>query len=253
MTRSGVRQATPALYAVGGMAVFLVVWEFAAVVGLVDRFASSSPTEIIADVPAAFGKDELARDVWVTVQEWFTGFLLATLVGVPIGAVAAMTDWRGPLVENWLKFLLVVPMVAFVPVIIVWVGIGFELKALIAFLTALPMVAFNTMDGLRNLPPEYRELATTFRTRRLRRFFQVMLPGALPSIIAGVRIGAGQALVGVIFAEMTASTEGIGTVLRTAAGTYDAPRLLLAVIVLGLVAMAVGKALEFAERRATFS
>ena len=145
--------------------------------------------------------------------------------------------------------LLVVPMVALVPLFILWLGIGVEMKILISFLTALPPVALNVTEGVRAIPREVLAVAESFRASRARLFLSVLTPASLASTLAGLRIGAGQALVGVIFAEMVASSEGVGYAIRTAGSTFNTPRLMLGLVLLAVLAMAVGKSLETAERR----
>ena len=102
---------------------------------------------------------------------------------------------------------------------------------------------------IRDSPREVLAVAESFRASRARLFLSVLTPASLASTLAGLRIGAGQALVGVIFAEMVASSEGVGYAIRTAGSTFNTPRLMLGLVLLAVLAMAVGKSLETAERR----
>ena len=203
----------------------------------------------MGDVGAAFDTGDMGHHLLITLLEWSIGFSLAAVVGVPVGMIAARSRLFGNMAESWMILLLVVPMVALVPLFILWLGIGVEMKILISFLTALPPVALNVTEGVRAIPREVLAVAESFRASRARLFLSVLTPASLASTLAGLRIGAGQALVGVIFAEMVASSEGVGYAIRTAGSTFNTPRLMLGLVLLAVLAMAVGKSLETAERR----
>ena len=237
------------VFAVLGVVVVLAAWEGVIRAGLIDPVLLSRPSLIAEDAGDAFGSGSMAKDTLVTLGEWVSGFVLATVVGVPVGFVAARSTRFGPLAEHWCILLLIVPMVALVPLFILWLGIGIEMKILIAFLTALPPVALNTLEGVRSTDKDLVSVGRAFGANPTAMVRKVYLPSSMAASLAGVRIGAGQALVGVVFAEMVASSAGLGFAIRSAGSTFNTSRLMLGIAVLAAIAMIVGKSLEVAERK----
>ena len=203
---------------------------------------------IAEEIPDAIEQGIIGH-VLVTLYEWMLGFGLAVAVGVFLGLVAGRSRIWVPFVERWCMFWLIFPIVALVPLFILWIGIGTELKILLAFLTALPSVALNTVEGVRSGSAQYAALARSFQTGRTRMFLTVIVPGAAPFILAGIRVASGRALLGVVFGELVASSQGLGFAINVAGAAFDTNRLMLGIGLLGLIAVIVGKTLEIAERK----
>lgn len=243
------RGAERTLFGVLGIALLVGTWEALTATGAVDPIMISSPSAIISDANTAFGSAGMWDHTWTTLGEWVIGFSLAAAAGVPLGIVAARSRIVGKVTEHWLLFLLIVPMVALVPLFILVLGIGVEMKVLISFLTALPPIALNVLEGVRATSPDLLNVGNTFGANRFTALRAIYLPSALPSLLAGVRIGSAQALIGVVFAEMVASSAGLGYAIKVAGSTFNTPRLMLGIIILAIMAIVVGKSLEMLERR----
>jgi NitT/TauT family transport system permease protein len=168
--------------------------------------------------------------------------------GVLIGtAVASSRSWERfayPLVVA----LNSVPKVAVAPLFVIWMGTGWEPKVAIAFLIAVFAIIVDTLHGLRSIPQDVLDVARVLKGRPLAVFFKVRLPGALPSILAGMKVAVSLSLVGAIVGEFVSSQKGLGYVIMSAQGTFDTVRVFAALMVLAVLGLLLYALLVLLER-----
>ncbi|HEY7065673.1 MAG TPA: ABC transporter permease [Chloroflexota bacterium] len=177
---------------------------------------------------------ELWKHTSVSLQEAALGFTSAAVVGVGLGLLLAtnarLRDYVGP----WVSFLYAVPLVAIAPLFIVAFGIGIMSKVVVIFLVAVFIILVNTEVGVLSTDPNLVEAARSFGASRAQIFRKVLLPAALPFIIAGLRLGVARSLVGVVVAELFGAKAGLGFLILASAQVFDTASLFVGVLVLAV-------------------
>jgi NitT/TauT family transport system permease protein len=235
------RYAPPAVSLIVGIA----VWEF---VGRRTNAAFLVPlSETIERLGELARTGELWRQTASSLGIFFTGFVLALLVGAPLGMLLARVSALRRALDLYIMIAYATPLVALIPFILSLMGFGFAPKVLVVFLFAVFPVLYNTVEGARSLKPELVEVARSFRSSEWALWREVMVPYTLPFTMTGVRQAIGRALVGMIAAEFFLSSTGLGQLIMNASQNFDTAGVLAAIVVivtLGLVLMQVGRFVE---------
>jgi len=170
-----------------------------------------------------------------SAELFITGFVLALLVGAPLGMLLARVRAVRVGIEPYLMLIYATPMVALIPFILSMMGFGFAPKVLVVFLFAVFPVIYNTVEGARSIKPELIEVAQSFRSSEWALWREVMLPYTLPYLMTGVRQAIGRALVGMIAAEFFLSSTGLGQIIMGASQNFDTGGVFASILVIGLI------------------
>lgn len=224
-------------------------WEIAARLRLIRPLLLSSPTAIFESAVREFSAGRIWTDILVSLTEYAAGLAIALVVGVVIGIVAGWSQRAGSIINPWLTALYVTPIVALVPVFILWFGIGIQMKIFVVFLLALFPIAINTVAGVRAAEHRFIRVARSFGASNRRLLTTVVFPGTVPFIFTGVRQASGRALVGVVVAELIASNQGLGFMITIAGSTFNTPKVMLGIVLLALFGVFVSGVLQRVERR----
>jgi len=178
---------------------------------------------------------ELNRHFAATLLEFAYGFSTACVIGIPLGYLMGMHKWLEEWMDPWIATLYSIPIITFVPLIIIWFGIGMLSKVVVVFKITIVELILNTAAGVKTIDPLWLEVSQSLRLTRWQTTYKIRLPAALPFIVTGMRLGVGRALLGVIAAELLASNAGLGYLLRDASETWDSPKLFVTVLLLALM------------------
>ena len=173
---------------------------------------------------------------------FLTGFVLALIVGIPLGVLLARVRMLRIGIEPYIMILYATPMVALIPFILSMMGFGFAPKVLVVFLFAVFPVLYNTVEGARSIKPEMIEVAKSFRSNEWALWREVMLPYTLPYTMTGVRQAIGRALVGMIAAEFFLSSTGLGQLIMGASQNFDTGGVFASIFVIGLIGVGLDAA-----------
>lgn len=221
------------------VAVFLALWEWASDTGAINPLFTSSPSRIYRVLSDQISSGTIWPDVWISAQEFAYGFLIAIAIAIPLGI---LIGWYRPIeaiLNPFVTFLNAIPRIALLPLLIIWLGIGINLKIAVVMLGALIAVMINTIAGIKALDPAYLSMARSFEASDFKIFRTVALPGSIPYIISGIRVGLGHALTGVVVGELYASTAGVGHMIAVAGNTFQTDLVFVGVFIIavfGLVA-----------------
>ena len=177
------------------------------------------------------------------------GLALAIVAGVALGLAIGRSSVVEALLEVPLDALNAMPIVALVPVLVLWVGFGPPAKVVIVFLFSVFAIVINTARGVREVDPELIEVARSFMAREVGLWKDVVLPSALPYIVAGVRLAVGRALVGVVIAEFYTSIAGLGYLIVSYANTFQTAKVFVPVVVLMALGVALTRFVQLLEDR----
>jgi NitT/TauT family transport system permease protein len=207
----------PSARAVVGFAavmLFLIGWQIVGANEIIRSDLISYPSEIAETLIAMTASGELGANALVSLQEFVQGYVPAILVGVAAGTAFGFSNRLHYLFEPLIVALNTSPIIAFVPVVVVWFGVGTISKAIMVFLAAVIPIAINTTTGIAEVHESWIRACRAFGASRPQVIAKAILPGALPPIMVGVRLAVGRAVVGLIAAEMYVSVRGIGRLIQ---------------------------------------
>jgi len=215
----------------------LLAWYVFVKVGNVPRFVMPSPEATLDALLAP--NYSWWTNIAVTATEIFGGYALALIVGV---ALALVFTWSKTLEAFFMPLLVslnMVPKVALGPLIIVWFKYGVFPNSIMAFSIAVFPILLTTARGLREIEPELLDLVRSLKGSRWQLFTKIQLPGALPYIFSGMKVGAILAVAGAVVGEFLGSDKGLGYLMLQVQVTLDTPAMFMAVIMITLIGMAL--------------
>jgi ABC-type nitrate/sulfonate/bicarbonate transport system permease component len=230
--------------------IFLVVWELAGTVWpIVNPIFLSSPSRIFRSAVALYQSGELLHDLYVSGIEFFLGYLISILVGVPLGIALGWYQRFNYSMNPFISAFYAAPVVAFLPLLVIWMGIGLASKLTLIFMAAVFPILMNTRDAVKTTPNALLDAARSFQASQYQIFRTIVLPSAVPFILAGLRLGAGRALIGVFVAELYIAQAGVGQMIAQAGATLNTDVVLVGVIIFSIVGMITLELLTQLERR----
>jgi NitT/TauT family transport system permease protein len=229
------------------LVVFLGAWEWAVDAKLIDPFFFSQPSAIGRFLLEEVHDGSIWPHVLVTLRETLVGFAIGAAAGVAAGIVRMQFPFAADVSNPFLTILNVLPRVALAPMFIIWFGVGEGSKVALAVSLVFFILMLNTEAGIRSLD---RELVVTMRAlgatdRQL--FWKVMLPGAVPAIFGGMRLGVVYALLAVVVGEMISARMGLGQRIAFYAASFRAEGVLGTILVLAMIGLGLNFVVVRAE------
>lgn len=215
----------------------IVLWEAGSRIGLIDPFFFSSPTEIVQTAIVKYQSGQLMRDIQYTASSTLLGFLLGTVIGSAVGLLFWFSKPVALVAEPWLIVLNALPKLALAPVLVIWFGIGFSSKVILAFLMTVVVAAMSAYGGVQTVDPALETLMISLGANRRQIFLRLVVPSALTSIITGLRVNIALAMAGSIVGEFIASDRGLGRMIVYAGTVFDLKLVWVGVIVLSIVSV----------------
>lgn len=242
--RGAKRRRRVAMWAVrlASLAIVLGVWQWYG--SSVNPILFAPPTKIAHEFGVLISDGALGKALVQSLTVFGIGLGAAIVLGIPLALVWAryqVVDWA---IQGYVNALYATPLVALVPLLILWFGFGVEAKSIIIFSFAVFPILINTYQGARSVDPGLVEVAGSFRCSELQTWRHVILPSSVPFIAAGLNIGVGRALVGMIIAEFYTSASGLGYMVLLASNTFQTAKMFVPI----LVVMALGVCLLGATR-----
>ena len=242
------RRATPARRVTGLIAV-LVLWQVGATAGWLGT-TTPSPTAVIDAARELIGNGELAHHLGVSLTRVAKGLAIGLSAGLLLGLAAGLLRLAEDLVDAPIQSLRMLPHLALVPIFIIWFGIGETSKiALIAIGPIFPLY-LNVLHGIRGVDERLVESARSCGVTRLGLIFRVILPGALPQILVGLRQALGLGWLSLVVAEQTATTSGIGFLMNDAREFLRTDVIFVVLVIYALLGLFTDLFVRLIERRA---
>ncbi len=236
--------------------VTVAAWQAASAAGLIPAYKLPAPTAVLA------GLADLARvgmppghplhlHVWHSLQRVLAGYGAALLLGVPLGLAMGWSRGLRRVVDPLVEILRPIPPLAWIPLAILWFGIGLKSAAFIIFLGAFFPILLNTVGGVLAIERIHLEAARTLNAGPAFVFLKVLVPGSLPSILTGMRIAVGVGWMTLVAAEFTGVREGygLGYMIMTARDIQRPDQILAGMLVIGLIGLGIDTLLQALERR----
>jgi NitT/TauT family transport system permease protein len=187
--------------------------------------------------------------LWISNQAMLIGFALGVIVGVPLGLLMGRWAPADRFLDPYLNILLVTPMSALIPIVIMATGLGMTSRVLIVFLFAFVVIAMNSRAGLRTVDPSWVEMARSFGATESQLWRKILLRGALPGILTGLRLGVARAITGMLIVELVLLALGIGQLIIDFQGRFQWAHLYATVLVVVAEAALLLAVVRWVERR----
>ena len=225
------------------------VWQLLVAVGVLDAFIVSSPDKVFSGLWQQLTNGVIVKGLKTTLLELVVGFGLAVVVGVLVGILMGWYRRLGYILEPIVWLLYSSPVIALYPVFTLLFGLGQGAVMAITFLLSLSPIVVNSARGIKEIDPLLIRAARSFCASDRQIFTKVALPAAVPLIMAGLRLGVGHALVGVIIGEFFAGVAGIGYQISTDGELFHTPEMIASVLVVAVLGVVLAQLVNLAERR----
>ncbi len=194
---------------------------------------------------------KLLSNLMMSLGTLAAGFFLAVILGIFIGILMGRFREVEHFLDLYINALMSAPTTAFVPVLILWFGLGVESRVAVVFLFAFFVIVINTMTGVKQVDRTFVEMARSFGAKETELFYKVILPAAMPAIMAGVRLGMGRAVKGMVTAEMLLTLTGIGAMIMQYGSAFATDSLFAVILTVLTVAMVAMKLVRMLDQRLT--
>ncbi len=253
MPRRG--RCAPALFFLASALFWLTAWWVAAAVAIVPPLFLPSPAVVaerfVAVIRDGYADATLVEHAGASLFRVLAALAAAVAVAVPAGIGMGLSPVVRGILDPVIEAYRPIPPLAYLPLVIIWLGIGETAKVLLIFLAILPAIALSTAAGVRGVPAERISAALTLGATRWQVLRHVILPNALPEILVGARIGLSVGWSTLVAAELVAATRGLGFMIETAANFLVTDVVIVGIVSIAVIAFAMEFGMRAIERRLT--
>jgi NitT/TauT family transport system permease protein len=236
----------PRLARLASIALVLVAWE---VLGRRMPLYTSYPSAIVSAAGEMIASGQLWKAMADSARTLFGGFFVAAVVSIGLGLLVGRYRFVRAALDWMFNAIYATPLVAVIPLVIIWMGLGFQAKLFIVALFAFFPILINTIAGVRNVSAELIEVADAFSAKERQIFLKVILPSAVPYIMTGLRLGIGRALIGMIFAEFFTAITGLGGLIKHFERDFDTASMFVPILVLTIIGVLLIQGVRLLENR----
>jgi NitT/TauT family transport system permease protein len=229
------------------LVVFFTAWQIAG--GRVNPILLSTPTAVARAFWDLLQSGQLAPAFGDAMRDLAIGYGLAAVVGITAGLAMGRSPVLERIFDPYINFFQATPLIALVPLIVIWFGVNLQARVAITFILGVWSVIINTTTGVKQTPPSLLDVGRIYKFNRRQTILRIQLPNAVPHIFAGLRIGLGKALIGVMIAQMEISVSGLGGLVVNYGNAFKTAYLLAAVATASLVGVVAAAALELTRKR----
>lgn len=234
----------------------LIIWEFVLTkgnfLGIPSQYLGS-PSGIVNQFFLLLRNGYTETPLWVhfvaSVSRTLVGVVIAYLIGVPLGLAIGMNKFLDRLLGPVIGFLRPIPALAWIPIVVIWLGIGEESKVFVIFMSALLFVTTGATLGVRAVPKDFYLVAQNYGLSRLQLLREVVLPPALPQILAGMRTALTIGWAVVVAAELLGASQGLGYMIRNSSQVFDVNTSYVGILLIGLVGVGFEYSFRYFEKR----
>jgi NitT/TauT family transport system permease protein len=229
------------------LGIAIVLWEIFG--RLVNPIFGSYPSAIAVAFWDLVENGKLATALGQSLQPFVAGYVLAILVGVPVGLVVGRFWVAEAALGVYITAGYAMPLVALVPLLMLWLGLGFAVKVAVVFLMSVFPICINTWLGVKAVPKTLIEVGRSFVASDTTILRRIVLPATLPYIMAGIRLAIGRAVVAMVIAEFFTAISGLGAIIINAANSFDTATMFVPIVLLMAMAWGLNAVIGVVERR----
>lgn len=217
---------------------FGLVWFLLVAGSVVDQTFLPSMSSVGQALVVVFSRESYFDDVWISIYRVMAAFALSAILAIPIGLLAGHMGKAAEIVEPFVGFVRYLPVPAFVPLCILWFGLGNMAKIFVIFLGTFFQLILLVADVARGIAKDYFDAALTLGANRQQLISSVLWPASLPGIVSACRTAVGWAWTYLVVAEIAGATSGIGFRIMQAQRYVETPKVFAGIVVIGLLGMA---------------
>lgn len=247
--RLGLRKPVP-LAAGSGIVLLLAVWTAGSAAGLIDPRVLSAPWTVVTTGVDLAVDGNLLENLWVSLTRAAQGLVWGVLAGVVLALLSGLSRAGEALLDGPIQVKRAVPNLALLPLLILWFGIGEEMKVITIALGVFIPIYIHTHNGLRSIDKRYVELAETLRLGRRQFVTRVVLPGALPGFLLGLRFAVTGSLLALVVVEQVNGTAGIGYMMELARTYGQTEVIFVGLLVYGVLGYTADYSVRLLQRKA---
>ena len=221
----------------------LLIWALGSNLGLIRASILPSPQRVLSTLISLCTSGQMAEDLSISMLRVLRGFGLGAVCGIIIGSLMGFSKTANKVLGSLVSILRPVPMLAWVPLFILWLGIGESSKTAVIFIGSFWSVLLNTIHGIQSTGTKLLEVAYILKKSKWETITSVYLPSALPSVFTGLRLGMGSAWTCVVGAEMIAASSGIGYMISYARELAQPAKVFAGIIVIGAIGLLIDQVL----------
>ena len=227
---------------------FLLVWQLVTAARVVPELFLAGPGDIYRAYGELLREGKIWQDALVSGQEFGMGYGLAVFVAIPLGLLIGWYRRVRYALDPFITFFYSTPRIVLLPLLIIWFGIDIWSKVAVVFLGAFFAIVINTTAGVRSLDANLIRVAHSFGKSDLEIFRTIALPGSVPFILTGLRLGIGHALIGVVVGELVAARHGIGLMMAIAGATFQTAKVFAGLFIIAGAGITLTYVLQRLER-----
>lgn len=243
------RSALPLLRRALVPVVLIVLWQGLSSAGVLDSSTLASPVQVGRVFRELSSSGELWPSILVSLRRVVIGLLIGVTIGTVLGLIAGLSRVGEELVDAPLQMLRALPFLGLLPLLIVWLGIGEAIKIGLVVIGVIFPVYLNLHKGIRSVDPRFAELSRACGVGRWGVIRQVILPGALPSFLVGLRFSLGIAWLSLVVAETVNADQGIGYLIMQGQQYLNTDVIVMGLVIYALLGLAMEGAVRLIERR----
>ena len=229
--------------------VIVAVRYIAAETGSVSRILLPSPLTIGSTFMKKFGDGSLLTEIGISVGRVLKGYFFAVAGGICCGVIIGLSESIYRMTKILIQILKPIPPIAWIPLVILWMGIGESSKVFLIFLGGFFVVLLNVIDGIRYIDPKLLEVADAVETPKVKYILGLIIPAAMPSIFTGLRVALGTSWSCVVAAELVAASSGIGYMISNARNFGQMDVVIIGMITIGIVGKVMDEILKLLEKK----
>lgn len=234
---------------IGLTLLIVAVWQGLFYLGYLNPVLLPAPSQIALTFCALLKSGALPRHIGISILRVLEGFAIAAVLGLGLGTAIGLSRTLDRWTDLIIQVVKPIPPIAWIPLAILWFGIGEQSKVYIIFLGAFFPIIINTIDGIRQTDHKFVEVARILAVPRFKFVRQVVLPGALPAIMTGLRVGLMVAWMCVVAAELIAASSGIGYLIMDARQLSQSDVVLVGMITIGIIGKLMDSLIKRVENR----
>lgn len=242
------RQCISVILRVAAPLLVIVTWYYAVTGGKINQALLPSPQRVFETLVTMLQDGKLAEGLLVSAKRVLIGFSIGAALGLVIGTFMGLSKYINSFLGSIVGILRPIPMIAWMPLLILWFGIAEKSKYVVIAIGTFWSVLLNTIHGIHSVDPKLKEVATVLEKKPITVLFKVVYPAALPGIFTGIRLGMGAAWSCVVAAEMIAATKGIGYMIMYARELSKPDVLLVGMLSIGLVGLIIDSGIMYLEK-----
>lgn len=227
------------LIAFASIVVFLIIWQSVVDLGIVNGRTLPSPSKVFNSLIAkthtkAPDGNTLAENIFASLRVTLSGFFAAIILGVPLGLVMGWYKVAEKLLNPIFELVRPVPPIAWIPLVVLWMGVGLKAKALIIFFSAFVPCVINSYTGIRLTSKNLINVSKTFGATNFEIFYKIGIPSSLPMVMAGIRLALGNSWSTLVAAEMLAANAGLGFMIQMGRQLARADVVVMGMLIIGV-------------------